>query len=76
MPHEQRLIVIPFFHRQSTTDNDEVNNFVNRNKSDKIEALNIKQSSFLVAFDLLDQNADLNAKVIYEPVGIVSAEEK
>jgi len=30
----------------------------------------------LVAFDLLDQNADLNAKVIYEPVDIVSAEEK
>ncbi|MDL9981877.1 hypothetical protein [Providencia rettgeri] len=36
----------------------------------------MKQSSFLVAFDLLDQTADLNAKVAYEPIDIVSAEEK
>lgn len=36
----------------------------------------MKQSSFLVAFDLLDQNADLNAKVAYEPIDVVLAEEK
>lgn len=36
----------------------------------------MKQSSFLVAFDLLDQTADLNAKVAYEPIDIVPAEEK
>lgn len=36
----------------------------------------MKQSSFLVAFDLLDQNADLNAKVSYEPIDVVLAEEK
>ncbi|MBJ2107694.1 hypothetical protein [Proteus terrae] len=36
----------------------------------------MKQSSFLVAFDLLDQNADLNANVAYEPIDVVRAEEK
>lgn len=36
----------------------------------------MKHSSFLIAFDLLDQTADLNAKVVYEPVDIVPAEEK
>lgn len=36
----------------------------------------MKQSSFLVAFDLLDQNADLNAKVAYVPIDVVLAEEK
>lgn len=36
----------------------------------------MKHSSFLLAFDLLDQAADLNAKVVYEPVDIVPAEEK
>ncbi|HCT1988899.1 TPA: hypothetical protein OUC50_002519 [Proteus mirabilis] len=36
----------------------------------------MKQSSFLVAFDLLDQNADFNAKVAYEPIDVVLEEEK
>lgn len=36
----------------------------------------MKHSSFLVAFDLLDQNADLNAKFAYEPIDVVLAEEK
>lgn len=36
----------------------------------------MKHNSFLVAFDLLDQAADLNAKVAYEPIDIVPAEEK
>ena len=36
----------------------------------------MKQSSFLVAFDLLDQNADLNAKAVYKPVDVVPVEEK
>ncbi|BBV08817.1 TPA: hypothetical protein ACHWKL_001073 [Providencia stuartii] len=36
----------------------------------------MKQSSFLIAFDLLDQTEDLNARVVYESVDIVPAEEK
>lgn len=36
----------------------------------------MKHSSFLLAFDLLDQTVDLNAKAVYEPVGVVPAEEK
>lgn len=36
----------------------------------------MKHSSFLVAFDLLDQTVDLNAKVVYELVNVVPAEEK
>lgn len=36
----------------------------------------MKHSIFLVAFDLLDQTVDLNAKAVYEPVDVVPAEEK
>ncbi|HGW4591254.1 TPA: hypothetical protein ACNH0U_000730 [Proteus mirabilis] len=36
----------------------------------------MKHNSFLVAFDLLDQTVDLNAKVAYEPIDVVLAEEK
>ncbi len=34
----------------------------------------MKHNSFLVAFDLLDQTVDLNAKAVYEPVDVVPAE--
>lgn len=36
----------------------------------------MKHSSFLLAFDLLDQTADLNAKAVYEPIDVALAEEK
>lgn len=36
----------------------------------------MKHSSFLLAFDLLDQTADFNAKAVYEPVDVAPVEEK